>query len=374
MPTFVSDSPLAGTTGVYEPLLQAVLNDAIEEELGSPTLLSDIMPVKYETLTTSVNIIPDVYGNRFRPHLVRVDSDSHQLPNIGWLNGQRVTTVHEYGTHIGVSFLEMSKALDSAAQGFDVYKTPFNNRKMLLAKTKLGHEKHLIDSVIPATAGPWNTTLTGVTSSPSASQFIQFDQASVDPIKTLNDLFFLYRMKKMQFKPNTLIISPDVEDKLLNHPLVQSNYLSNDASGSDRVVSRTVLEAILKSRIKGLKRLITLDATYNSNTSTVSAPEGSYMATKTCLLCAMGNSSVYTAEPTFQESILIRDYTQQYYRNMVQTGASIGFQEFMMEGKYLFMSKVNTNNVRQYDWFTTSIFNSEPVDASGAIHLISAIA
>lgn len=67
--------------------------------------------------------------------------------------------------------------------------------------------------------GVWGTDWTGVASSPSGNQFIQFDQAGSDPIG-----FFDSRVEdvgsKTGYPPNTIVLGPDCYRTLKNHASV----------------------------------------------------------------------------------------------------------------------------------------------------------
>jgi hypothetical protein len=62
----------------------------------------------------------------------------------------------------------------------------------------------------------WATDYTGVSSGPSSSQFVQFDQASSTPIKTIRDLA-LYMEQTTGFRPNTLVAGAKVYEAWVNH-------------------------------------------------------------------------------------------------------------------------------------------------------------
>jgi len=67
------------------------------------------------------------------------------------------------------------------------------------------------------TTGKWTTDVTGVASSPSSSQFLQFDDAASDPIGIIDK----YKDKITEltgFRPNTLTLGSDVKRVLRSHP------------------------------------------------------------------------------------------------------------------------------------------------------------
>jgi len=64
-----------------------------------------------------------------------------------------------------------------------------------------------------------NTDQTGVASAPSANQFVQWSVSSSTPIEDIRNQRFLVAAKT-GLQPNTLIVGPQVHQKLLDHPEV----------------------------------------------------------------------------------------------------------------------------------------------------------
>lgn len=65
--------------------------------------------------------------------------------------------------------------------------------------------------------GKWSTELTGVTSSPSTNQFLEFNDASSDPIGTI-DASKDAMHQKTGFMPNILVLGAKVKRVLRSHP------------------------------------------------------------------------------------------------------------------------------------------------------------
>jgi hypothetical protein len=65
--------------------------------------------------------------------------------------------------------------------------------------------------------GVWGTTLTGVVATPSAGQFVQWDQAGSDPILDLTNAAVAFR-EQTGYTPNTLTLGAYVLQVLRNHP------------------------------------------------------------------------------------------------------------------------------------------------------------
>jgi hypothetical protein len=84
--------------------------------------------------------------------------------------------------------------------------------------------------------GVWGTDLTGVTSTtPSAGQFTQWDNAASDPIKVVRR----YRTLMLQmtgYTPNTLVVGPWVLDALMEHPDIMDRAVATGAASVDEAL------------------------------------------------------------------------------------------------------------------------------------------
>lgn len=107
--------------------------------------------------------------------------------------------------------------------------------------------------------GIWGADRTGVTAAPSGVQFIQFDQATSDPIR-----YIRAQIREMQeatgYKPNTLVMGAKVLDALLDHATIierikytQSGFVSLELLAAAFDIERVIVpEAIQNTAAEGL--------------------------------------------------------------------------------------------------------------------------
>lgn len=128
--------------------------------------------------------------------------------------------------------------------------------------------------------GVWGTTKTGVTSAPSASQFIQFDQAASKPIEEIRAAMTVIHEATGK-RPNRLLMQQKVWDKLQDHPDIvgrlDSGQTPNGPAGRDL---RSALAVLLGIPAEGI-----LVASAVQNTAVEGATNAvSYIAGKHLLL------------------------------------------------------------------------------------------
>lgn len=87
--------------------------------------------------------------------------------------------------------------------------TEFVARQLLLTR-----EQRFVSSFFGT--GLWGTDITGVSASPTAGQVLQWDQAGSTPIQDVKDAA-LAQTKATGFKPNTLVLGPEVLRVLEDH-------------------------------------------------------------------------------------------------------------------------------------------------------------
>lgn len=110
-------------------------------------------------------------------------------------------------------------------------------------------------------AGIWTTTLTGVAAAPGAGQFLQWDQSASDPIEDVRSAKRTVH-QSTGFRPNKMVLSRIVYDKLLDHPDLVGRVDRGQTTGS-AVVMRQTLAALFE-----LDEVLVMDAIENSG------PEG----------------------------------------------------------------------------------------------------
>jgi len=102
--------------------------------------------------------------------------------------------------------------------------------------------------------GVWGTDLTGVASAPSAGQFIQWNQAASTPIQDVRDKAIAMQ-KLTGLRPNTLVIGPEVETVLLNHPQIIDRI---------KYTREGTYDYQLLARLLGVDLLMTANAVQNT--------------------------------------------------------------------------------------------------------------
>ena len=137
-----------------------------------------------------------------------------ETPGGGW----DVTTdsyfANVYGVHKDIDDQTLTNARGG---GFDLYAdgTRWVTEQLMLKRDQLFAAKYL-------TTGTWTALgadQTGVASAPAANQFMQFDQAGSDPIKTVSTAI-IAMAKNTGYRPNVIVLGPSVYNALLNNPAI----------------------------------------------------------------------------------------------------------------------------------------------------------
>ena len=111
--------------------------------------------------------------------------------------------------------------------------------------------------------GVWSTDLVGVTSAPSASQFIQWDQAASTPIQDVHKRAI--QMQKITgLRPNTLVLGPEAEVVLVNHPQIIDRI---------KYTREGTYDYQLLARLLKVDRVLTANAVVNTGVETAAELE-----------------------------------------------------------------------------------------------------
>ncbi len=102
--------------------------------------------------------------------------------------------------------------------------------------------------------GKWSTDLTGVAASPSAGQFLQFNDAASDPIGVIKSAITQNQILSGGFRINTMAMSRVVFDTLVEHPDIVDRINRGQTTGP-AVANEDALAAIF-----GIDRVVVLDA------------------------------------------------------------------------------------------------------------------
>jgi hypothetical protein len=107
------------------------------------------------------------------------------------------------------------------------------------------------------TSGVWTSDLTGVASTPSTNQVLQWNNDSATPIEDI-------RLGKCRvhgrtgYRPNVLVLGREVYDTLLDHPDIVGRVDRGQTTGT-AIVMRQTLAALFE-----LDEVLVMDAVYNS--------------------------------------------------------------------------------------------------------------
>ena len=109
--------------------------------------------------------------------------------------------------------------------------------------------------------GKWSTDLTGVAASPSAGEFLQFNDASSDPIGTVKSAITQQQILSGGFRPNVLVMPREVFDVITEHPDIVDKLNRGQTTGA-AIANEEAL-----ARIFGLEEVVVLDAVVNQTGS-----------------------------------------------------------------------------------------------------------
>ncbi len=172
--------------------------------------------------------------------------------------GYNVTTdtyfTHIYAVHKDID--DQTRANADSTFKLDSEATKFVTNQLLLKRDIDWNARYF-------KAGVWGTDLTGVGSSPSTNQFLQWDDASSDPISQFADLQVDFMRENAGRKANTLVLGAHVLKALKNHPdiLDRIKYTQKGIVTTDLIASLLDVDRILVSyaTVTGVER--GLDAT-----------------------------------------------------------------------------------------------------------------
>jgi len=127
-------------------------------------------------------------------------------------------------------------------------------------------------------ASIWTTDLTGVAAAPGASQFLQWNDASSTPIE---DIRAERRAQQLLtgFKPNTLVLGPEVADALYDHPDIIDRVKYGQTPGRPADIDTSDLAMLFK-----IPRVFVMEGI--KNTAAEGATESNaFIGSKGALLC-----------------------------------------------------------------------------------------
>lgn len=148
-----------------------------------------------------------------------VRAPATETPGGGWEMQSDSYYAAVYGVHKDV---DDQTATNAVGGGFNLYAdaSRWVTEQLLLKRDRLWVDTYLRTGVwtggTGTNGGASGTDLTGAASGTVANTFIQFDQAASDPIRLIQSQI-LGQVRKTGFRPNVLVMGPDVYNALLQN-------------------------------------------------------------------------------------------------------------------------------------------------------------
>lgn len=161
----------------------------------------------------------------------KVISNYEAVPLGGFSSSQATYSVTNWG--LGTPYT--NRDLADARRG-GMSDQQFKNNKARWVTTQGVLEKEFRVKTLIETTANWTTTIAGVASAPSASQFIQWDQAASTPV---DDVIFRKRQMRLLtgFEPNSMVIPETVMISLQKNAQIQDRVkVAWAGAGPDRPV------------------------------------------------------------------------------------------------------------------------------------------
>jgi hypothetical protein len=135
---------------------------------------------------------------------------STESPGVGWNVETDTYFAHVYAVHKDID--DQLRANADSNFNLDSDATKFITNQLLLKRDIDWASSYF-------TTGIWGTEYTGVASGPSASQFVQWDQAASTPITDVTGWFIAFK-QLTGFTPNVMVIGANVMKALKNHATI----------------------------------------------------------------------------------------------------------------------------------------------------------
>lgn len=193
-----------------------------------------------------VNKQSDLYWKYSKSDWRRTDvqrrAPSTESPGVGW----NVTTdqyfAHVYAVHKDID--DQLRANADSNFNLDSDATKFITNQLLL-KRDIDWSSQFF------TTGVWSTEYTGASSSPSAGQFLQWDNSGSDPINDVASWIVDFR-QLTGFAPNVMVLGAHTMQELKNHP---------DLIDRIKYTQRGIVTEELIASLFGVPKVITAYAT-----------------------------------------------------------------------------------------------------------------
>lgn len=147
--------------------------------------------------------------------------------------------------------------------------------RFLSNKAAIKREKLFVGTYFKASV--WTADLTGVSATPTGSQRLQWNDAASDPIAQVKAAK-REQQRLTGFKPNTLVLGPQVWDVLSEHPDVVDRIKYGQTAGGPATVSLQTIAALME-----VDRILVMEAVENTAAEGV-AESSAFIAGKHALL------------------------------------------------------------------------------------------
>lgn len=139
---------------------------------------------------------------------VQLRAPATESPGVGWKYQTDQYFAHVYAVHKDLD--DQIRANADSNFNLESDATKFITNQMLLKRDLDWNAKFF-------TSGVWDTTKTGVSATPGANEFLQWNDASSDPIGDVASWIIDFR-KETGFAPNVMILGAHVMAELKQHP------------------------------------------------------------------------------------------------------------------------------------------------------------
>jgi len=191
----------------------------------------------------------DLYWKYRKSEWRRTDAErrapSTESPGVGWNVETEQYFAHVYAVHKDID--DQLRANADSAFNLDRDATRFVTDQLLLKRDIDWANTYFTDGV-------WETDLDGVDSSPSSSQFQQWDQSGSDPISDVTKAVIAMR-ESTGMAPNMLVMSPYVLHALRHH---------EDILDRIKYTQRGIVTEDLLASLFGVDRILVTWATQNT--------------------------------------------------------------------------------------------------------------
>lgn len=168
-----------------------------------------------------------------------------------------VASTETYFAHVwalGSDIADQTRANADSAWNLDRQYTEYLTNTALINR-----EQNFISAFL--TTGVWGTDLTGVTSGPSAGQFLQWDNAASTPIE---DVYAASRaLGRTGLRPNKLVLGRKTFDVLVNHPDFVDRVKYGQTPNGPALVNMQAMAALFN-----VEEVLVANAVVNTGTET----------------------------------------------------------------------------------------------------------